>query len=146
MKELLLTSSVLILALTALRFLFRNSISRRLQYGLWLLVALRLVLPVTLLSSSFSVLSGAEALSQHWEAAQTAVVSEPEAPETSNPHLSRWSCRLSARRPSRMPQRHRMCPWSWTRQHSRNRPCPGIKLPMGCGLLEPSWPPFGCWR
>lgn len=34
MKELLLTSSVLILALAALRFLFRNSISRRLQYGL----------------------------------------------------------------------------------------------------------------
>ena len=87
MKELLLTSSVLILALTALRFLFRNSISRRLQYGLWLLVALRLVLPVTLLPSSFSVLSGAEALSQHWEAAQTAVVSEPEAPETSTPHF-----------------------------------------------------------
>ena len=85
MKELLLTSSVLILALAALRFLFRNSISRRLQYGLWLLVALRLVLPVTLLSSSFSVLSGAEALSQHWETtSQTAAVAEPESPQTSN--------------------------------------------------------------
>ena len=85
MKELLLTSSVLILALAALRFLFRNSISRRLQYGLWLLVALRLVLPVTLLSSSFSVLSGAEALSQHWETtSQTAAVAEPESPHTSN--------------------------------------------------------------
>lgn len=88
MKELLLTSSVLILALAALRFLFRNSISRRLQYGLWLLVVLRLVLPVTLLPASFSVLSGAEALSQRWETpAQTAAVSEPESPETSNPRF-----------------------------------------------------------
>lgn len=69
MKEVLLTSSVLILVLTALRFLFRNSISRRLQYALWLLVGLRLLIPVPLLpASSFSVLSGAEALSHRWEA------------------------------------------------------------------------------
>lgn len=68
MKEVLLTSSVLILVLTALRFLFRNSISRRLQYALWLLVGLRLLIPVPLLpASSFSVLSGAEALSHRWE-------------------------------------------------------------------------------
>ena len=35
MKELLITSSVLILVLTGLRFLFRGKISRRLQYALW---------------------------------------------------------------------------------------------------------------
>ena len=68
MKEVLLTSSVLILALTVLRFCFRNSISRRLQYALWLLVGLRLLIPVSLLpASSFSVMTGAQALSQRWE-------------------------------------------------------------------------------
>ena len=35
MKEILLTSSVLILALLLLRLLFRKTISRRVQYALW---------------------------------------------------------------------------------------------------------------
>lgn len=77
MKEVLLTSSVLILVLTALRFFFRNSISRRLQYALWLLVGLRLLIPVSLLPASpLSVMAGAEALSQRWEA--SAVQPPPE--------------------------------------------------------------------
>ena len=42
MKEILLTSSVLIAALLVLRFFFRRSIPRRVQYALWALVALRL--------------------------------------------------------------------------------------------------------
>ena len=42
MKEILLTSSVLILALLALRQLFRRTVSRRMQYALWLLVLVRL--------------------------------------------------------------------------------------------------------
>ena len=46
MKEVLITSSVLILALLALRGIFRRSLSRRVQYALWGLVALRLLLPV----------------------------------------------------------------------------------------------------
>ena len=41
MKEMLLTSSALILALLVLRLLFRNRISRRVQYALWLLVLAR---------------------------------------------------------------------------------------------------------
>ena len=41
MKEILLTSSVLILALLLLRLLFRKTISRQVQYALWGLVALR---------------------------------------------------------------------------------------------------------
>ena len=48
MKEILLTSSVLILALLLLRLLFRKTISRRVQYALWGLVALRLLVPVSL--------------------------------------------------------------------------------------------------
>ena len=68
MKSLLISSSVLILVLTALRFLFRNKISRRLQYALWLLVALRLLIPVSLLpQASFSVMTGAQALTRQWE-------------------------------------------------------------------------------
>ena len=43
MKEILLTSSVLILALLALRRLFRRTVSRRMQYALWLLVLVRLL-------------------------------------------------------------------------------------------------------
>ena len=46
MKEILLTSSVLILALLALRRLFRRTISRRMQYTLWALVLVRLLVPL----------------------------------------------------------------------------------------------------
>mgnify|MGYP007010846633 CR=1 FL=1 len=45
MKEILLTSSVLILALLLLRLLFRKTISRQVQYALWGLVALGLLQP-----------------------------------------------------------------------------------------------------
>ena len=38
MKEILITSSVLILAVLAIRQLFKRVLSRRLQYGLWALV------------------------------------------------------------------------------------------------------------
>ena len=48
MKEILITSSALILALLALRRLFRRTLSRRAQYALWGLVLLRLLVPVNL--------------------------------------------------------------------------------------------------
>ena len=54
MKEILLTSSVLILALLALRRLFRETLSRRAQYALWGLVLLRLLVPVSLPAAGFS--------------------------------------------------------------------------------------------
>lgn len=57
MKEVLLTSSVLILALLLLRQAFRNRISRRAQYALWGLVLVRLLLPVSLPAVDFSVLT-----------------------------------------------------------------------------------------
>ena len=46
MREILITSSVLIAALVLLRVVFRTSIPRRVQYGLWALVLLRLLIPV----------------------------------------------------------------------------------------------------
>ena len=46
MKAVLITSSILILAVAALRPLLRGRIDPRIQYALWLAVALRLLLPV----------------------------------------------------------------------------------------------------
>lgn len=50
-----ISSSVLILAIIILRKLFKGKISLRLQYGLWLVVAIRLLVPGTFGTSSFSV-------------------------------------------------------------------------------------------
>ena len=60
MREVLLTSSALILALLVLRRVFRKQISRRVQYALWGLVLLRLLVPVNLPAADFSVLSVSE--------------------------------------------------------------------------------------
>ena len=60
MKDILLTSSVLVLALLVLRQIFRKSISRRLQYALWALVLLRLLVPVSLPALDFNVLTASE--------------------------------------------------------------------------------------
>ena len=59
MTEIVVTSSALILALLALRRLFRQKISRRVQYALWALVLVRLLVPVSLPAAEFSVLSAA---------------------------------------------------------------------------------------
>ena len=57
MIETILTSSVLILFLTGLRYLLRGKINLRLQYALWALVALRLLLPFSLFESRASILN-----------------------------------------------------------------------------------------
>lgn len=64
MKEILLTSSVLILALLALRRVFRRRVSRRAQYALWLLVLVRLLVPLSLPGTPFSLLTAAEPVDQ----------------------------------------------------------------------------------
>ncbi len=60
MKEILITSSVLILAVLALRRVFQKSLSRRVQYALWGLVLLRLLVPMQLPAAEFSVLSSVQ--------------------------------------------------------------------------------------
>ena len=45
MKEIIITSSVLIFCIMLIRVIFRGKISSRLQYALWFLVALRLIVP-----------------------------------------------------------------------------------------------------
>ena len=78
MKEVLITSSVLILALLALRGIFRKSLSRRVQYALWGLVALRLLVPVNLPAAQHSVLTAAEPV-------RAAITERMETPHTIRP-------------------------------------------------------------
>ena len=47
MKEIIITSSVLILCIMLIRIIFKGKISSRLQYALWILVALRLMIPAS---------------------------------------------------------------------------------------------------
>lgn len=68
MKEVLLTSSALILALLVLRRLFRKVLSRRVQYALWGLVLLRLLVPASLPAADFSLLTAAEPVTARVEA------------------------------------------------------------------------------
>lgn len=56
MIETIITSSILILIIIALRYLLRGKISSRLQYALWALVAVRLLLPFSLFESPVSVM------------------------------------------------------------------------------------------
>ena len=60
MNEIILTSSSLILIIAALRRVFRGKITPSLQYALWLLVALRLLIPGTLFSAPVSIVGLAE--------------------------------------------------------------------------------------
>lgn len=62
MKDVLITSTVLILAVLLIRWLLRKALSRRIQYGLWGLVLLRLLLPFHFSDTGFSVLSAADTL------------------------------------------------------------------------------------
>ncbi len=64
MKEILITSSVLILAILAIRQLFKNVLSRRFQYALWALVLVRLLIPGSLFDAPFSLLRAAQPVEQ----------------------------------------------------------------------------------
>lgn len=57
MKPVLITSSILILLLAALRPLLRGRIDPRLQYALWLFAALRLLMPLEPATSAYSALA-----------------------------------------------------------------------------------------
>lgn len=57
MTELILTSSFLIMAIILLRYLVSGKISFRLQYALWILVAIRLLFPFSLFDSTFSIIN-----------------------------------------------------------------------------------------
>ncbi len=71
MTEIIITSSILILALILLRKLCWGKVSRRLQYGLWLLVVIRLLIPAQFFTSSFSIMQvidyAGEVVYKQWE-------------------------------------------------------------------------------
>lgn len=57
MAETLITSSVLILIIAALRHFLRGRVSNRIIYAMWLLAALRLMMPFSLAESSVSIMN-----------------------------------------------------------------------------------------
>ena len=57
MLEIIITSSILILIVLALRFLLRGKLSPTVIYALWAIVALRLLLPFSLIDSRVSVMN-----------------------------------------------------------------------------------------
>ena len=75
MKEWMLTSSVLILLVLAVRYLFKNKMKAKYTYALWLIVLVRLLCPVNFGELSFNLLSLAEEgkaqLEEHLEAEAT---------------------------------------------------------------------------
>lgn len=78
MIEWAVTSSVLILVVLILRRLLMGRISLRLQYGLWALVLVRLLVPVNFGSTEWSVLNVMAAFSQTHGTAVPASVGEAE--------------------------------------------------------------------
>ena len=89
MRVVLITSTLLILILILLRHLLRGRISLRLQYALWLLAALRLLVPVQIGSSALSALHLVQQVEQRVElaAAEMTATAEPagETPDTNLP-------------------------------------------------------------
>lgn len=55
MMQWIVSSSVLILVVIALRYVLRGKLSLRMQYALWLLVLVRLLVPVSFGASDLSV-------------------------------------------------------------------------------------------
>lgn len=64
MKEILITSSVLIAVIMLLRWLLRGKVSQRLIYAAWALVALRLLIPIQIGQLDFSLLTAARPVTQ----------------------------------------------------------------------------------
>lgn len=71
MIEFIVTSSVLILAVILMRYFLKGKISLRLQYALWLLVMIRLIIPITLFESPISVMNAVERSTVYKTAEQT---------------------------------------------------------------------------
>ncbi len=57
MTETVITSSVLIFVVILLRTFFKGKITNRVRYALWLIVAVRLLLPFSLAESSVSIMN-----------------------------------------------------------------------------------------
>ncbi|MBQ8280200.1 MAG: M56 family metallopeptidase [Roseburia sp.] len=76
MTSWIVASSVAILAVTLLRYIFKGKISLRLRYALWLLVAIRLLIPVNFGESLLSIQNLAIAMQEQSQAQGAIQVSE----------------------------------------------------------------------
>ena len=56
MGEWILTSSILILLVLLIRLVFKRRLTAKIRYGIWLLVLLRLLMPVSFFDTNFSIL------------------------------------------------------------------------------------------
>lgn len=72
MKEILISSSLLILLVLLLRWLLRGKVRQKLLYAAWLLVALRLLVPVQFGQWSYSVTSLTQTVAEQSETIQQA--------------------------------------------------------------------------
>ena len=72
MKEILITSSVLILLVLVLRLILRGKVRQKLLYAAWLLVALRLLVPIQFGQWSFSMNTLTETVTEQSETFQQA--------------------------------------------------------------------------
>ena len=72
MKEILMTSSVLILLVLVLRLVLRGKVRQKLLYAAWLLVALRLLVPIQLGQWSFSMNTLTETVTEQSQTFQKA--------------------------------------------------------------------------
>ena len=72
MKEIVITSSILIAVVLLLRLLFRGKVSQRLLYCAWLLVAARLLIPFQFGEFALSVHNLTEAVESRSETVQQA--------------------------------------------------------------------------
>ena len=83
MTELIITSSVLILVVISLRHFLKGKISLRMQYALWALVLVRLLVPVSPLESPISIMNAIEtATSVQEELASGSIPSPVSAPSS----------------------------------------------------------------
>ena len=65
MIEHLITSTALILCILLIRMLFGNRMSQRLKYGLWSLVAVKLLVPLPLYETDFSIMNVVQFVENH---------------------------------------------------------------------------------
>ncbi|HPF56649.1 MAG TPA: M56 family metallopeptidase [Clostridiales bacterium] len=77
MTELLITSSILIIIVAALRFALKNKLSRRIRYALWGVVVLRLMLPFSLFESPISAVDSDTVSAVHSVAQTTQIAVLP---------------------------------------------------------------------
>lgn len=86
MIECIISSSILILLVIFLRFIFRRRVSNTLIYALWIMVVLRLFMPFSLFESPASVMSAVEHISIRTEASAEYILPSAQENTSSNVH------------------------------------------------------------